>query len=489
MKSTSNSKKTSGKRTPASGDRSAKTRIDAPHPITGSMPAEQGLTPDLAPPSLPPAAVPAGDRVSNRHSPPLEPLRDDPTERETSERELEELRALLGDAPESLRRQASQLAGLLRDKQQEIDQREATLNARLAQLDNERRSFRLQLREYTELRAEREAEYQQRQQELEIRLADLSALEMALNADPRSTAFAASDTSELAPANVLPLKPHHEPPAIDPATETFRELESQRAACRARIQQMDTLESLLKDNWSYCERLRRDLETQQRQQLADFEEHRRRQLETQRAFESSNQAASDDLRRREESLAKRQAAVEQIHRDAAKIHHETLEMRIVIEQLWQQLADRVDAAELVRSIAAGRAQLTDEYRMAHQNLSEQRREVDALTRRLTEQQSKLRRQRTEMQEWLARRNQELHKLELRLCSREQQLAGHDQTVSDLQQQLEQERHAARTRMLELSQRFLIKVRLDEGMGPRDSRSLASHAYQTEKEGPSGPSFS
>ncbi|MFM2096595.1 MAG: hypothetical protein RIS70_3719, partial [Planctomycetota bacterium] len=393
----------------------------------------------------------------------------------------------------SLRLQASQLASLLRAKQQEIDQREATLHTQMSQLDKERRAFRLQVREYHATRVEREMEDAQRLQEIENRLADLSAMELALNADARFEAFHAlsNNNTELVDqteplhntkrnnhtgSGSVPESPRVSSSSSLSATsngspdkakieEAWQELESQRRSVRERIQQLNTLESLLQDNWNDCERKRRDLEIQHAGRLAALEEQQQRNQEALREFEANRKLAESDLRRREESLAKRSAAVEQVRLEAAKIHHDSLEMRIVLEQLWQQLADRLDAAELARSIAASRAQLADEYQMASQTLLEQRGEAEELSRRLHEQQAKLRRQRSEMQDWLARRHHEIHDREMRLTAREQQLAKHDQTVIDLRRQLDQERLAARNRLLDLAHRFAIKVRMEEGLGP------------------------
>ena len=500
MKSTSNSKKTAAKKSSAPRERVATTRIDAPHPIAGeSPPVTTGPAPipEVESPIVESSRVrlPSDDapREPQHHprdfsasSPFYDPLDD------ASERDLDELRSVLTDVPDSLRLQASQLASLLRVKQQEIDQREATLHTQMSQLDKERRAFRLQVREYHETRIERETEHAERLQEIEKRLADLSAMELALNADARFEAFHATGNSnnntepldQSEPLNStkpilntgsVPVSPRASFNSSFPATpscipdtakieEAWQELESQRRTVRERIQQLNTLESMLQDNWNDCERKRRDLEIQHAGRLAALEEQQQRNQEAQRQFEANSKLAESDLHRREESLAKRAAAIEQVRLEAAQIHHDSLEMRIVLEQLWQQLADRLDAAELARSIAASRAQLADEYQLASQTLLEQRREAEELSRRLHEQQAKLRRQRSEMQEWLARRQHEIHDRETRLSAREQQLAKHDQTVVDLRRQLEQERLAARNRLLDLAHRFAIKVRMEEGLG-------------------------
>lgn len=276
---------------------------------------------------------------------------------------------------------------------------------------------------------------------LEKEASENSIKQLLLNIDQERAALTQREQS-LAATNS---KKHEEMYQTQVAALRERELRVQ-----ARETQLDQLESVNREQWSACENERRQLESmrskleseavQERTEIAQQRENSERMLEEKRT----------DLMRREDELERHRAAVEQLHTVVSHQHRETLELRLVTEQLWSQLSGRQNAVELTQSVATLRHQLADEYRLANESLAEQKQELRRLAERLDEQQLAIRKQRNELQEWVRRRHEEIEGQAARLVAREQELDRQQSFYDDAKQQYETDRRALQKQVRDLT---------------------------------------
>ena len=247
---------------------------------------------------------------------------------------------------------------------------------------------------------------------------------------------------------------------IQDLERSWTELRESQRNLRTKASHLETLEHLLKESWQAVERERRELESRSAAAESQLREQQQLLSEERRKHEEATRLQAAQLQQREDTLARQNAGIERTRADLMRVHHETLEMRLALEQLWNQLGDRVGAAELTRAVATTRTQLSEEYRLANQALTEQQREVKELTRRMIEYQSQLRRQRTELQEWLERRNQELHEHELRLATREEQISSPERQIAELRSQLEKQQRDSQRQIQQLAVQIGLKLRAE-----------------------------
>ena len=100
---------------------------------------------------------------------------------------------------------------------------------------------------------------------------------------------------------------------------------------------------------------------------------------------------------------------------------ETLEMRLAIEETWQQLAGALSPASLTRSISIVRAKLADHYRQTLEQIGRQSEQLEAVRRDLGQQLTAIESQRQELQAWAERRHGDIEEQAARLVAREQEL--------------------------------------------------------------------
>ncbi len=146
------------------------------------------------------------------------------------------------------------------------------------------------------------------------------------------------------------------------------------------------------------------------------------------------------LKRRRDDLDARRAALKQLRSDVTRTQRETLEMRLATEELWTRLCGTMAPAALTQSLAQLRVKLADQQRLAHQELAEQRAELEQLGRRLGEQHESLGKQKRELQEWVKRREEEIEEQAMRLVKREQSLDQQQTELKRLDKQWKHERH-------------------------------------------------
>lgn len=316
--------------------------------------------------------------------------------------QLEPVTPLAADS-DLVARHAGELADHLRSRQRDLDRRESQLHAQWARHESELRTSRLLIREHQATLAERErdldcesrnwAAEQQRQRD------ELRQQELQLRRQLENPARSGDELPAVAPR--------------DSANQRQLEAQLERQAAITGVLEAQ-LEELRQDRAALdIERLQFDTEVQLTRQ--DLETERQR-VQTEIA------TGQERLSARREILVHHQAVLEQRREEILKLHRETLEMRLAAEQLWEQMAGSAPPIELAKSLAALRARLDEQYRLARQSLAEQTREMRELGTHVAEQHRSLLRHRDQLQEWATQRQRDFTELSERLARREAALA-------------------------------------------------------------------
>lgn len=155
---------------------------------------------------------------------------------------------------------------------------------------------------------------------------------------------------------------------------------------RQRRQELDRREALAHATIAQVENQDREARHWFQERQTELEQREALLAEREQALDAAmlaHQAAENDLaqqraavERVSERLARRTRRVEALERVLGRRRRETLEWRIALEELWREVAGRVDAVTMARRINELREQLADEFRETHAALA--RREVRLL---------------------------------------------------------------------------------------------------------------
>ncbi|ADB15632.1 hypothetical protein Psta_0947 [Pirellula staleyi DSM 6068] len=374
-----------------------------------------------------------------------------PEELPTEEVSQEVLSYIAGRDPAAVQsqldEQAIQLASHMAARLKELDRREATLNARIAQLETEVRLSRLADRERVMATAEREKEIEQREQILHDLEHDFARRDSALREQEGTHQASGIDASALAQREDQ-LRARRQD--LDRAASNFHhaqllwdrekatqeqaaadKLAAERAALEleyaARHKRLDEVElQLLAQTQQVASELRSLSD-----ERATWNVERERQL---RAIEKRSAVAEEQLARKTKAIATRETMLDEQQRSLLTLqdqlhtmHRETLEMRLIAEQLWAQTSGRLSTPEVMQSIAALRLKLAEHYQIDLAQVAKEREELSRLATRLAEQARALDSRHQELKTWR---------------SREQQAVEHDARQL-LAQQIELEEQSSR----------------------------------------------
>ncbi|HMC10195.1 MAG TPA: hypothetical protein VKH44_02850, partial [Pirellulaceae bacterium] len=386
-----------------------RTRIDSPHQPDPGDPAavDQSELPDAEAPH------------------PLDPGTAAQAMLEVEEPTAEMVAAVAGESLDSRREQlqlqVGQLAGHLRERLREVDRREATLNARVAQLESDLRSSRLWLRE-------RELSFQDREIELQRQIEELQE-----RSTSRGTELETESTDIEAQAAELTEREHLLQLREDELRERRFEVDRQAAALR-HSQQLWQQQHEREEQQLAAERQRIDREAvEQRQQLTNdleqlvaqrdqqlraaealLNEHAQ-QLERDRTLhiaarqeweeqKNRQKLAIDELRTsveaelsdrrtrleaRQEWIERQKSGLEQVRDEALRLHRQSLEMRLLAEQLWSQITGALTPTEVTQAIAQLRLKLAEQYRIEEEQLTVRRDELIELSEKIAGQHREL----------------------------------------------------------------------------------------------------
>jgi hypothetical protein len=304
-------------------------------------------------------------------------------------------------ASEQLKRQAEQLAEYLRERQKELDHREAQMNAEIAQLEAEVRNARMCL-------GEREAELEQRRLELDHRENEfLERLDRLATADAALERQAVKASDQAARSPVLDAREEQirENAAIlQRRRQELEEAEKCFSQARAEVQKLH--EQLIADRLELRDEIRLErqrLVLQQRQAMAELEKKRK-----------ALDARGEHVEQCRDSLVKLRAELRQMHREA-------MEIRLAAEELWMKLSRAVPQAALAQSLGIIRNQLTEHYRLANDELHDQKKGLLELRDQLLKQHDGIVEEKRNFDRLTTARQEESEQQASALLGREQEL--------------------------------------------------------------------
>lgn len=217
------------------------------------------------------------------------------------------------------------------------------------------------------------------------------------------------------------------------------ELDQVASGHQVRQQRLDEAEAVLTNDQRELHELRRLFDVDRE----EFEVRRgkeRREIDAQRqADESQLSEQQGALRRRGEQLDARRDELEQMQTDVRRAQREALENRLATEELLAQLAGSIPSAMITSSISRLRGKLADHYRLAADDLAEQKQQLEQLRGQLAEQHERLSRQKGEVQCWVRSRQEELEQQAAQLVGREQELDWQEEQIAHLKSRWQDER--------------------------------------------------
>ena len=397
---------------------------------------------------------------------------------------------------EQLRFEAEQLADHLRERLREIDRREAMVHARVAQLESDLRTSRIWL-------AERHAEFETREAELLARIAELEEsaaqrgqeMETAeLVVEARGLEFGEREdllrrreddlrwlaeelqrrevelchqrqefdrqSAELSQAQQL-WNEHREDVERRWASECRRK-EDELALDRAQVQQqldrafaereehIRTAEFLVNEHAEELERERAAL-------LADQAAWQAQKAEQRQAIEELRAAAEGELadRRlrldaRQQWIERQKTGLEQVRDEALSLHRQSLEMRLIAEQVWTQITGAIGPAQATQTIAQLRLKLAEQYRLEEDQLAARRQELVQLGERIGDQHRELTQLKNGVRDWASVRQAEIEQQAATLVERELTLDAQQQELLKARHQWDCERRAYEQQIRELT---------------------------------------
>jgi hypothetical protein len=322
-----------------------------------------------------------------------------------------------------VRGQATELAEHLRGRQAELDAREASLNARTAEVDKHSRASRLWLLERQQelLEEQPDAGQEPTASTLRRRERELVRRERELAAREAQWAEASERQKSEFEAELWRREAQWQSPSAQQAAER-RRLEELAGKLRDREQSLVRGEALFAQQQAELEARARECD-RRGAELEEREVAQRKTLAAERRGAEAEMARRKlALDQRADELDVRSAAVEQLRSDVARLHRESLEMRLATEELWAQLAGAMAPAALTQSLARLRAKLADDYKLSESELEARQQELARLAGKLTRQHDKLAARRRQVDDWAARRQAQIEEHSRRLAAREQELA-------------------------------------------------------------------
>ena len=430
------------------------TRIDAPHASGATADSQETAAARASESSLEVAAEPTPDLIAAVAGQTLDARR------------------------EQLQLQVSQLAGHLRERLREVDRREAAVNARASQLEADLRAGRLWLRERENAFQEREAELRRQIDDLRGRAdhglpsetgdgpgrrradADLETREQELTERERQVQLRENEVRDRrfeierqasALRHAQQLQEQDQARGERDLAQQRETLEAEfRERVAARESDFQTAESMLREHALQLDRDRLALSAD-RQEWAQQKARQEQALaERQRGVEVDLESEHERLAARQDWIERQKAGLEQVRTEILTLHRTSLEMRLVAEQLWSQIAGRMTPADVTQAVAQIRLKLTEQYRLEEQNLEARREELVALGERIAAQHGELKQLQAGLRDWAAAREAEIEQQAAALVERELALDHHEQQLTGAQRDWQADRRRYEQQIRELS---------------------------------------
>src|SRR5262245_36295981 len=297
--------------------------------------------------------------------------------------------AVVGTSPEArseqLQHEAAQLAGHLRERLRDVDRREARLNARVGQLEGELRAARLWYREREQAFQNRESELLQQIEELQQNAAPpvIATVETDALADEarRAQLDEREQQQTLRENEVRERRFEIERQAValrhaqqlwqQQHTHQQHELADERRRLEEEFERrLSEREELLRSAEAILDAQSRELEQDRATLTAERQHWRQHKAREEQEIETQQQSlgAQDASRRgqlvaRQEWIERQRASLEQVRGEIVSLHRQSLEMRLLAEQLWSQTSSRIPPAEITQALAQLRLKLAEQYRL------------------------------------------------------------------------------------------------------------------------------
>jgi hypothetical protein len=182
----------------------------------------------------------------------------------------------------------------------------------------------------------------------------------------------------------------------------------------------------------------------ERQRLRDAQELALKRLEEER----------QDLVKQNKKLEQKHLALDRSREELGKMHRETLEVRLVAEELWLQLAGESGSEDLKKSVAKIQVRLASEYQDAVSRLDVQKQELKQGRDELRDQQEKI----------LARKEQADQlavQAESALSERERALQGREEELDRRQRHIEEQAHRVQQERAEMEHEVrMLQTQID-----------------------------
>lgn len=358
------------------------------------------------------------------------------------EEELETRFTQQRDATSALEVLRSEHEATVATRTAELDAREAELEERAAQIAMEAAAQRGVVKELDARREELRVELAEIRRVQEDNLIELQRAQDELAAQRETTLAELQHERDDAAAVLQAERDELERLRNTPSEYQVRmqeELDEREANLDRRETESVTIELRVRQALIEVERLQAEL-YEERERLAVQQKHDRLELaEARRRIENDAAEKQKLLQRQNEQLDFRRAAVKQEQADLAEAQRETLEMRLVVEELWTQLSGVVPPAALTENVARLRSRLADQYRLQQHELAAQRAELITLRNDLAAESDKLRLQTAELQRWAEARHEEIERQASFLAGREQELERQDSELAQRSSQWRQDR--------------------------------------------------
>ena len=421
-----------------------RARVDGPHPVTGAIVSASNNDPSL----LEVIEEPSADLIA----------------------------AVTGQSAEARREQlelqADQLSEHLRERLREVDRREAQLNARVAQLESDLRSSRVWLREQEHEFAEREAELRRQLEDAHVRgetgvdaaeTVDLESAHAELAERERQLALKANDLRErrFEIERQFTALRHAQQLWDQERSRQEAELKRERERLARHFQEQsaqrdEQLRSAVRLVAEQSQQLIRDRAELTADREA-WEERRRVQVQgwDERAKAAEADLADQRLRLdgRAEWIERQRAGLEPVRAEITALHRQSLEMRLIAEQLWSQISGRMSPADVAHSIAQLRLKLAEHYRLEEQALDTKKNDLVQLGERIARQHRELTQLQSGLKDWSAARQAEIEEQAARLVSREQEFDQQQDAFRQARGQWHTERQSYEQQLRELRARL------------------------------------
>ena len=429
-----------------------RARIDPPHETRGDRALSAGIAAsvDVA------AASPTDERTGFSGDVLLE-IVEEPAEAMVA--------AVVGDTfdarREQLQLQTEQLAGHLRERLRDVDRRESRLNARVAQLEGELRASRMWFREREKEFQDRESELHQQIEELQERAAPplIATVDTDLMAEEARRADLDDREQQLAlrenevrerrfetERQAVALR-HAQQLGEQQRTQQQRELAAERTRLEEEFQRrLAEREELLRSAEAILDAHSHQLEQDRAALLAERQDWQQRKTSELQEIDAQRQSTDAEANNRRGQLEARQdwierqkAGLEQVRGEILALHRQSLEMRLLAEQLWSQISVQAAPAEITQALARLRLKLAEQYRVEEQSLQARRDELVQLGARIATQHRNLTQFRSGLREWAAARQAEIESQAAALVGRERQFATQQEEFRQAQEQWQADR--------------------------------------------------